>query len=36
MRTEAAVEVIAGGFRCRSRENRRREGGERVCDSFKS
>jgi len=29
---EATVEVIVGGFRRRSRENRRREEGGRVCE----
>jgi len=27
------VEVTVGGFRCRSKENRRREEGGRVCES---
>ena len=30
---DGVVEVTVGGFRCRSKENRRREEGGRVCES---
>jgi len=33
---EGVVQVMVGGFRCRSRENRRREEGGRVCESRES